>query len=175
MSHNKHHNHTAPTSDGRDPRQLLASRELSASAAAELQAAADVSSAKLAHYAQGPARKTKHEKEKEAALAKERQAEEEAAAAYESFVASFGVDDDEEPGASGGGGGGRGRSAGKGFVRAGGGEGYNPLKDQQKMQQQQPQIPTGPKADRPRASALMEEDEVRSHSSSNDATEVFRR
>ena len=78
-------------------------------------------------------------------------AEEEAAKAYEEFVAAFGVED-EAPvaGAGRGRGGPPQRSAGKGFVRAGGG-GYNPLKDMELAAPPPPPPVAGPSRTRPSA------------------------
>lgn len=151
------HNDHPP--DTRDPRHLLANDDhLSA-----LQSAQAVAAAKVAAFEQGASnqRKSKRELEKERERLKAVEEEELAAKAYEDFVKSFGAEDE-----AGGGPAAAGRSVrtmGKGFVRAGGGEGYNPLKDREKVvQPQPPAIPTGPKAMRPTAAALLEDDEVRS-------------
>lgn len=143
--------HQDPARDSRDPRQLLANDEK----LSELQAAQEVAAAKVAAFGLGTTRKSKHELEKERAALKQLKEDQEAAQAYEDFVASF--DGGEEQGGRGG------RAAGKGFVRAGGGEGYNPLKDRAPIAAPStPAIPTGPRAMRPAAAALMDDDEVRS-------------
>ncbi|KAG8690549.1 hypothetical protein FRC11_010801, partial [Ceratobasidium sp. 423] len=71
---------------------------------------------KLAHYSQGVVRKSKREKEKEAAEAKKREEEEQAAQAYADFIDAF---DSEGPRQ-------KSRSGGGGFVRAGGEGSYKP-------------------------------------------------
>ncbi|TNY18596.1 hypothetical protein DMC30DRAFT_380285 [Rhodotorula diobovata] len=91
------------------------------------QAAGSVPAHKLARFA-GTNRKSKFELEREAEQERERAAKEDAARAYDEFVEAFGGD--EEVGPSQGGRpriGGAGRSKGKGFVRAGGDEKYDPL------------------------------------------------
>lgn len=102
-------------------------------------------------------RRSKQERDHEAALKKEQQEAQEASKAYEDFVAAFGVEEEDGdangrkgPGSS------RLRSVGKGFVRSKeAGEGvYNPLAKP---------IPTGPASfsKRPTAVMVLEEDEVR--------------
>lgn len=92
---------------------------------------------KMASYnAQAP-RKSKHEKEKEAAVKKAKEEEEEAARAYEDFVAAFDV----EEGAQ--------KTKGKGFVRAGGEGKYNPLTEREESAVK---APTGPNQSNAKAS-----------------------
>ncbi|KAK4703899.1 hypothetical protein P7C70_g2310, partial [Phenoliferia sp. Uapishka_3] len=124
----------------------------------------EVDSRKLQNFHANAPKKSRHEKDKEAAAKKAREEEEEAAKAYEEFVEAFGVE--EEGPTAGGSGGGRGgastrggtRTAGKGFVRAGGG-GYNPLKDMESRTPPTPPIPTGPRSTRPSAMSMMDDDE----------------
>jgi hypothetical protein len=99
-----------------DARQLLALQD---TAPKSLLTAADVAQRKVAAY-NGIPRRSKHERERDAAAKKQAEEDEFAAVAYEEYVAAFGV---EEEGKSG-------RNSGKGFVRAGGG-GYDPLRDRQ--------------------------------------------
>lgn len=108
------------------------------------QAAGSVPAHKLARFA-GTNRKSKFELEREAEQERERAAKEDAARAYDEFVEAFGGD--EEVGPSQGGKpriGGAGRSKGKGFVRAGGDEKYDPLAGRPEQQ-------TGPQTSGPAA------------------------
>ena len=96
--------------------------------------ASAVAANKIARFqGQGTVRKSKFELEREAEAERQRKEAEEAAAAYKDFVESFGGDDETGPssyGARGGAGGGRAvKTVGRGFVKAGGGEKYNPLAD----------------------------------------------
>lgn len=94
--------------------------------------ASAVAANKIARFqGQGTVRKSKFELEREAEAERQRKEAEEAAAAYKDFVESFGGDDETGP-SHGGRGGGAGRTVktvGRGFVKAGGGEKYNPLAD----------------------------------------------
>ena len=69
---------------------------------------------KLSHYTQGLVRKSKREKEKEAAEAKRREEEENTAKAYTEFLDAFQGEDADR------------RKAGSAFVRAGQGSTYEP-------------------------------------------------
>lgn len=144
--------------DDRDARQILADKEFEALAAEE------VAAHKQSRFSNGTAKKSKHEKEKEAAAKKQLEEEEHAARAYEEFAAAFGVDAEEGP-TQGGSRGRPGRTVGKGFVRAGGGEGYNPLKGRE-GEVVAPAAPTRPHGkgtySRPGAVAAAMMDEVRS-------------
>ena len=96
--------------------------------------ASAVAANKIARFqGQGTVRKSKFELEREAEAERQRKEAEEAAAAYKDFVESFGGDDETGPSSYGArGGAGRGRAVktvGRGFVKAGGGEKYNPLAD----------------------------------------------
>lgn len=143
--------------DDRDARQILADKEFEALPADE------VAAHKQSRFLLGTAKKSKHEKEKEAAAKKQQEEEEYAARAYEEYAAAFGV---EAEGPTQGGSRGRpGRTVGKGFVRAGGGEGYNPLKATE-SEVVVPVAPTRPHGkgaySRPGAVAAAMMDEVRS-------------
>jgi hypothetical protein len=93
--------------------------------------ASAVAANKIARFqGQGTVRKSKFELEREAEAERQRKEAEEAAAAYKDFVESFGGDDETGPSNPGARGGGRAvKTVGRGFVKAGGGEKYNPLAD----------------------------------------------
>lgn len=123
---------TSPELRGMDARQLLALQD-----ASSLPTAADVALRKVAAY-NGIPRRSKHERERDAAAKKQAEEDEYAAVAYDEYVAAFGL---EEEGNSG-------RSSGKGFVRAGGG-GYDPVRDGQasgSAQRGTVAVPTAPRA-----------------------------
>ncbi|KAK4054380.1 hypothetical protein OIO90_003613 [Microbotryomycetes sp. JL221] len=151
--------------------------------------AGDVAASKLGVYATGHQRKSKLEKEREAALLKQQQAEQDAARAYEDFLASFDVDGDGHDDHGGPRQRASARAGGKSFVRAGASSAtgsatlYNPLKDAQEARKVAPSsapatplgsaVPTAPRAMRqpplpppaatPAAtsvSAFMEDDDV---------------
>lgn len=151
--------------DTRDPRALLAS--IDDSALEQLRGADEVAKAKAEQFAQGVQKKSRHEREQEAARKKQEEADAEAARAYADFVASFGGDDDEDSGRGnaasrdgpGGAAGRNFRTAGKGFVRAGGSEAYNPLKDRPAPNPPAAAPPSAPRAMRPTAAALLDDDE----------------
>lgn len=112
--------------DTMDPRQRLA---LGGDSDDEspFKAAPQVAANKIARYS-GQPRKSKLEREKEAEAERQRKEEEEAARAYREFVEAFGGDEETgpstgaRPGVSS-----RIKTVGKGFVKAGGEEKYNPL------------------------------------------------
>ncbi|KAK4054168.1 hypothetical protein OIV83_001194 [Microbotryomycetes sp. JL201] len=125
--------------------------------------AGDVAASKLGVYATGHHRKSKLEKEREAALLKQQQAEQDAAKAYEDFVASFDADVDDRNATNGAQQQQHQRSArasGKAFVRAGAAAAgpstlYNPMKKAEELQKAAaasvaapaaPAIPTAPRA-----------------------------
>lgn len=110
-----------------DPRHRLALTDASDDHPGPWQPAPSVAANKLARFA-GTTRKSKFELEREAEQLREKAAKDDAARAYDEFVEAFGGE--EEVGPSRGGRariGGAGRSMGKGFVRAGGEEKYDPL------------------------------------------------
>ena len=110
-----------------DPRHRLALTDASDDRPGPWQAAPSVAANKVARFA-GTTRKSKFELEREAEQQREKAAKDDAARAYDEFVEAFGGD--EEVGPSRGWRarmGGAGRSKGKGFVRAGGDEKYDPL------------------------------------------------
>lgn len=154
--------------DTRDPRALLANGDDGQHD--QLRAADEVAKAKAEQFAQGVQKKSRHEREQETARKKQEEADAEAARAYAEFVASFGGDDDDEDrnGNSahqqrGGPSGGRNyRTAGKGFVRAGGSETYNPLKDRPAPNPPPaavPGPPAAPRSMRPTAAAMLDDDD----------------
>ncbi|QRV79159.1 RNA recognition motif protein [Ceratobasidium sp. AG-Ba] len=108
---------------------------------------------KLAHYSQGVIRKSKREKEKEAADAKKREEEEKAAQAYAEFVDAF---DSETPRT-------KSRSSGNAFVRAGGEGAYKPSgssrgafdEDFRSSRQERPPSP-GPMKPKPKGKRAMD-------------------
>ncbi|GAA5852217.1 hypothetical protein JCM9279_006936 [Rhodotorula babjevae] len=110
-----------------DPRHRLALTDASDDRPGPWQPAPSVAANKVARFA-GTTRKSKFELEREAQQQREKAARDDAARAYDEFVEAFGGE--EEVGPSRGGRarvGGAGRSKGKGFVRAGGDEKYDPL------------------------------------------------
>ncbi|GAA6051080.1 hypothetical protein JCM3770_004702 [Rhodotorula araucariae] len=115
-----------------DPRTRLALAGDSDDDTSPWKPAPSVAAHKVARF-EGLQRKSKFELEREADAAREKAQRDEAARAYADFVDAFGGDDERGPSRGArpavGGGGGVGRSAGKGFVRAGGEERYDPLKD----------------------------------------------
>ncbi|GAA5948548.1 hypothetical protein JCM10213_003898 [Rhodosporidiobolus nylandii] len=136
------------------------------------EAAGDVGANKIARF-EGQKKKSKFEREREAEAERARKEAEEAARAYQDFISTFGGDEEEGPstGARPRVGGGF-KTAGKGFVRAGGEERYNPLADRPPPPPPAalpppaaPAIPTGPKAmqpkplSRPLAASLMGDDD----------------
>ncbi|BGP49087.1 hypothetical protein JCM10450v2_004966 [Rhodotorula kratochvilovae] len=160
-----------------DPRQRLALAGDSDDDTSPWKPAPSVSASKIARF-EGVKRKSKFELEREAEHAREKAQQDEAARAYEEFVNAFGGE--EETGPSRGRrpavGGGVGRTAGKGFVRAGGEEKYDPLKEMRDRAPpppppvapapHAPQVPTGPRAAaqpgrqaRPTAATLMADDD----------------
>lgn len=166
--------------DQRDPRRILANQlddnnsvdDSSSSSSSFLRAADTVAQAKADRFAQGVQKKSRHEKEQELAKKKAEQSEAEAAKAYADFVAAFGEEGQDDQGDEEGSGGRTGRYArtttGKGFVRAGGSESYNPLRDRPQPVPAAPKVvapPTAPRAMRPTAVAMMngddDDDEVR--------------
>ncbi|BGO92275.1 hypothetical protein NBRC10512v2_004539 [Rhodotorula toruloides] len=108
-----------------DPRQRLA---LGGDSDDEspFKAAPEVAANKIARYS-GQPRKSKLEREKEAEAERQRKEEEEAARAYREFVEAFGGDEETGPSTGARPGSSRIKTVGKGFVRAGGAEKYNPL------------------------------------------------
>lgn len=160
-----------------DPRQRLALGD--SDDERPFQAAGVVAANKVQRF-EGLNRKSKLEREKELEAERQRKEAEEAAQAYRDFVEAFGGD--EETGPSQGARprvGGAVKTAGKGFVRAGGEERYNPLADRPPPPPSAapgpsapptgPKPPTGPRAlaqpkyaNRPTAANLMgDDDEVR--------------
>ncbi|GAA5965537.1 hypothetical protein JCM21900_004153 [Sporobolomyces salmonicolor] len=141
------------------------------------EAAPDVAANKIARF-EGQKRKSKFERDREAEAERARKEAEEAARAYDDFVAAFGGEDEEGPSTGGRPRVGSVRTSGKGFVRAGGEEKYNPLAAMgtsgitaSTSTSAAPSIPTGPKistgpkatygrsAGRPTAMKLMDDDE----------------
>ncbi|BGP56056.1 hypothetical protein JCM8202v2_003665 [Rhodotorula sphaerocarpa] len=139
-------------------------------------AASAVAASKIARFqGQGTVRKSKFELEREAEAERQRKEAEEAAAAYQEFVDAFGGEDETDPSRGSRPSAGRAiKTAGKGFVKAGGAEKYNPLADRPPPppQPQPPKaapaappaaIPTGPRASatgssRPLAASFMGDD-----------------
>ncbi|GAA5835915.1 hypothetical protein JCM11251_006601 [Rhodosporidiobolus azoricus] len=125
-------------------------REDSDEDASPFTAAADVAANKIARF-EGQKKKSKFELAREAEAEKARKEAEEAARAYQDFVATFGGEEEEGPstGSRPRVGGGSARSAGKGFVKAGGEERYNPLANRPPppppTAPSGPAIPTGPR------------------------------
>ncbi|BGP00344.1 U2-associated protein SR140 [Rhodotorula toruloides] len=89
-------------------------------------AAPEVAANKIARYS-GQPRKSKLEREKEAEAERQRKEEEEAARAYREFVEAFGGEEETGPSTGVRPGVSRIKTLGKGFVKAGGAEKYNPL------------------------------------------------
>lgn len=124
-----------------------------------MQTTRDVSSAKVGSFHAAPIRKSKQERERDAAVKKKREEDEDSSKAYEEFVAAFGVEA-EDAGA-----GGRYRTAGKAFVRSKAmGEGvYDPMAAMAAAAAAiPPPPPTAPSSmlKRPTAAALFDDDEV---------------
>lgn len=101
---------------------LIDSRKLTHSPWTETLQQKPLDDAKLSQYASGKVRKSKREKELEAAEAKRKEEEESAAKAYAEFLDTF----------EGGGGGESSRRAGSAFVRADTKTAYNPTAAVQK-------------------------------------------
>lgn len=115
-----------------------------------LLSAANVSSSKVDKFNKTiPLKKSQHIRAKEALDKKAKEEEDLAAQAYIDFVQAFDAPDDNPTSSNSNSsnninrGGNSGRSAPKSFVRAGGGEGYNPLKDKELARKDE--IPTGPR------------------------------
>ncbi|KPV71807.1 uncharacterized protein RHOBADRAFT_56422 [Rhodotorula graminis WP1] len=113
-----------------DPRHRLALTDTSDDRPGPWQPAPSVAANKVARFT-GTTRKSKFELEREAEQQRDKAARDDAARAYDEFVEAFGGDDEVGPSRGGArarvGGAGAGRSKGKGFVRAGGVEKYDPL------------------------------------------------
>ncbi|GAA5980839.1 hypothetical protein JCM11641_004738 [Rhodosporidiobolus odoratus] len=94
------------------------------------EAAADVAKNKISRFEGQSNKSSKFHRERQAEAERARKEAEEAARAYQEFIATFGGEDEHGPSTSSRPRVGAGvKTAGKGFVRAGGDERYNPLAD----------------------------------------------